>query len=216
MYPGDKSGILSTLEFFCELVEKQGITPVIPLYWKAEEIIACAQPDIRVRYVELMLGSFQYRDEFTWSHWNTHGWVWSDKHTRESICREFSCTRTEEQRALWILSAPTLAEYQSSMQEFVNVAYSACEQHKESGKARIERDSLEFLNMITKVRACDLFGDEEVLRNVYSGIVATQDTNDHEFQHVGRDMADQPAFSMKFKRSSKAITLGSERLLKIS
>ena len=62
MYSGDKTCILSTLEFVYNIAFKHHVAPVItfdqPLYWKAAEIIANAPQNSHLKSVVLMLGCF--------------------------------------------------------------------------------------------------------------------------------------------------------------
>ena len=62
MYPGDKTCILSTLEYLCKLAAKQNVTPIItfdqPLYWKAAEILLDEPQTSQLKNIVLMLGSF--------------------------------------------------------------------------------------------------------------------------------------------------------------
>ncbi|KAL2082773.1 hypothetical protein ACEWY4_022591 [Coilia grayii] len=62
MYSGDKTCILSTLEFICDLAFKHQLAPVItfdqPLYWKAAEIIQDSASGSELKYIVLLLGCF--------------------------------------------------------------------------------------------------------------------------------------------------------------
>ena len=62
LYSGDKTCILSTLEFLCDLASKHHFTPVItfdqPLYWKAAEIILDAPVGSQLKSIVLLLGCF--------------------------------------------------------------------------------------------------------------------------------------------------------------
>jgi 5'-3' exonuclease len=62
MYPGDKSCIVSTLEFLCNLAVKHHVPPIItfdqPLYWKAAEIIIDAPKTSDLKQIVLRLGCF--------------------------------------------------------------------------------------------------------------------------------------------------------------
>ena len=62
MYSGDKTCILSTLEFLCGLASKHHLVPVVtfdqPLYWKATEIILDSPPDNHLKSIVLLLGGF--------------------------------------------------------------------------------------------------------------------------------------------------------------
>ena len=62
MYPGDKTCILSTLEFISNLAAKHNISPVVtfdqPLFWKASVLQNDTEDGNPVRDVILLLGSF--------------------------------------------------------------------------------------------------------------------------------------------------------------
>ncbi len=60
LYSGDKTCILSTLNFICDLATKHHAPPIItfnqPLYWKAAEIITDAPEGSHLKTIVLMLG----------------------------------------------------------------------------------------------------------------------------------------------------------------
>ena len=62
LYSGDKTCILSTLNFVCDLSSKHQVPPIItfdqPLYWKAAEIITDAPEASQLKNIVLMLGCF--------------------------------------------------------------------------------------------------------------------------------------------------------------
>ena len=62
MYPGDKTCILSTLEFICALATKHQLDPVAtfdqPLYWKAAEVILDSPQSSHLKCIVLFLGGF--------------------------------------------------------------------------------------------------------------------------------------------------------------
>ena len=62
MYSGDKTCILSTLEYLCKLALKYNLSPIItfdqPLYWKAAEIINDAPENSILKRIVLLLGCF--------------------------------------------------------------------------------------------------------------------------------------------------------------
>ncbi|KAK3880068.1 hypothetical protein Pcinc_015407 [Petrolisthes cinctipes] len=62
LYSGDKTCILSTLDFACDLAIKHNAPPIItfdqPLYWKAAEIIMDAPQSSPLKSIVLMLGGF--------------------------------------------------------------------------------------------------------------------------------------------------------------
>ena len=62
MYSGDKSCILSTLEFICNLAMKHKLPTIVtcdqPLYWKTAEIIIDASQNSNLKEIVLLLGCF--------------------------------------------------------------------------------------------------------------------------------------------------------------
>ena len=62
MYSGDKSCILSTLDFICNLAIKHKLPTIVtfdqPLYWKAAEIIIDAPQNSSLKGIVLLLGCF--------------------------------------------------------------------------------------------------------------------------------------------------------------
>ena len=58
MNPGDKTCILSTLDYLCKLASKHIITFDQPLFWKASEIANAVPDDSPIRNAVLLLGSF--------------------------------------------------------------------------------------------------------------------------------------------------------------
>ena len=62
MYYGDKSCIVSTLDFVCNLAMKHNLPTIVtfdqPLYWKAAEIIIDAPQRSHLKGIVLMLGCF--------------------------------------------------------------------------------------------------------------------------------------------------------------
>ena len=119
---------------------------------------------------------------------------------------------TEEQRALWTMSAPITSEFNIAMQVFNDLTYTTSEQHKESTGARIERDRSDLTKISTKLNAFSPFSSDPALRNILNGIVANEDINVHEYESVGNKIIEriigQPVFSFSIKRKEKAKTLG--------
>jgi len=62
LYLGDKSCILSTLEFLHKQATTHGITPIVtfdqPLYWKVSEITVDTPQNSHVKEIVLLLGCF--------------------------------------------------------------------------------------------------------------------------------------------------------------
>ena len=62
IYSRDKSCIVSTLDFVCNLAMKHNLPTIVtfdqPLYWKAAEIIIDAPPSSHLKGIVLMFGCF--------------------------------------------------------------------------------------------------------------------------------------------------------------
>ncbi|KAJ8023974.1 hypothetical protein HOLleu_36566 [Holothuria leucospilota] len=62
IHPGDKTCILSTLEYMSNLAIKHHVSPVIPfdqpICWKAAEIIRASPGNSRLKEIVFMLGTF--------------------------------------------------------------------------------------------------------------------------------------------------------------
>jgi hypothetical protein len=127
---------------------------------------------------------------------------------------------TEDMRNLWTISAPVTSEYNIAMQDFSNLTYTASPQHKDSTEARIKRDASDIEQIRQKLEACSSFTSDPTLRNIVTGIVAGPDVNVHDFETVGKkiigDMIGKSAFTHKFKRKERALTLGNVSAVKIA
>ena len=127
---------------------------------------------------------------------------------------------TEEQRALWTMSAPIMSELNTAIQEFNKLTYTTSEQHKDSTEARIERDASDLSKIVTRLISCSPFTSDPSLRNVINGMVGKSDVDVHEYESVGMNiikrMIGQPIFSFSFKRKDKAITLGNPSAVKVA
>ena len=100
---------------------------------------------------------------------------------------------TEEQRALWTMSASIMSEF--------NIAF-------------------QLLKISAKITSCSPFSSGPALRNIVNGRVAKNDVNVHEYDSVGKDiivrMIGQPVFSFSFKRKYKANTMGNACAVKLA
>ena len=127
---------------------------------------------------------------------------------------------TEEQRALWIMSAPITAEYNKAMQKLNSLSYTTCEQHKDLSKARLKRDNMDLEKLKTKLTSYSPFSEDPSLRNIITGVVANPNVNVVEFESVGRSITEamigQCTFTYSFKRKNKAVTLGDESAITVA
>jgi len=119
---------------------------------------------------------------------------------------------SEQQTAVWTMSSPISAEYNSAMQEFTNLSYTTSEQHNDMTEARMKRDLGDLEKISTELAGCSPFSTDPSLRNIVNGVVAAEDVTVHEYDSVARKvmqkMIGQPAFTFSFSRKDKAKTLG--------
>jgi len=98
MYSGDKSCIVSTLDFVCNNAMKHNLPTIVtfyqPLYWKAAEIIIDAPQSSHLKGIVLMLGCFH---ELAGGHRNSHGRDRSQKHTWDCLWRKCSCAHDDRE-----------------------------------------------------------------------------------------------------------------------
>jgi 5'-3' exonuclease len=129
-------------------------------------------------------------------------------------------TMTEQQRALWTMSAPIMCEFNTAMQDFNDLSYTTSEQHKDSTDARMERNASDLAKISAKLTSCSPFSSDPSLRNIINGIVAKEDVNVNEYESIGKNiikrMIEQPVFSFSFKRSDKAKTLANSSAVKVA
>ncbi|CAC5413385.1 unnamed protein product [Mytilus coruscus] len=118
---------------------------------------------------------------------------------------------SEVQRAQWLLSMPACSGINSAMQTVENLQYTTSEQHKEITKSRQERDTKDVLTILSYLSERNPFSESLDLRNIETGVTATNEVNVHNTQLVGKNiiesMKDQDAFSISFKKSMQVKTL---------
>jgi hypothetical protein len=61
---------------------------------------------------------------------------------------------SEEQRAVWTMSAPITSKYNIAMQDFVDRCYTTSDQHKEATEARITCDVADTTKLSSKLATC--------------------------------------------------------------
>ena len=127
---------------------------------------------------------------------------------------------TDEQRIVWTMSLPVSSLYNLAMQDFTDTMYASNEQHKDNAQSRVKRDASDLETLSTKLRPCSPFAPDPSLRNIFTGVVATNDFNVTRFQELGtrvvRELIGKAAFTCSFKRSLKAKTLAFSSSVKVS
>ena len=126
---------------------------------------------------------------------------------------------TELQRAQWLLSAPAMAEVNHAMQEFTGVStYEDNNQHKETSKARLERDSKDRDCFLDFLRQRNPFIEENTLRNIETGVTGNDSVTVDKAKDNGKTiiskMEGQNVTSYSFKRKDEAVTLATRNTTK--
>ena len=128
---------------------------------------------------------------------------------------------TEKQRVIWTMSAPACSEFNLSMQEFSEQAYTTSDQHKDASKARMERDVSDFNKLLSRLQSYSPFSsDDDALRNIVTGTEANSDVNVDQYESIGEGiiskMIGQPVFSYSFSRKDRVKTVASASSVKVA
>ncbi|VDI79863.1 Hypothetical predicted protein [Mytilus galloprovincialis] len=99
----------------------------------------------------------------------------------------------EVQRTLWLLSIPTLAEYNHAMQQLTGRGYKTSNQHIENSKTRMERDNKDSNLLTDFLTERNPFKNDKTLRNIETGMVADSDANADEAKTVANGLPKQAA-----------------------
>ncbi len=95
---------------------------------------------------------------------------------------------TETQRNVWLLSMPACAEVNSAMQELTGISYETSEQHKETLKARVKRDSADTREILGVLAMRNPFGPDKSLRNIMNGVTADSKVNAYRAKEIGAEI----------------------------
>ncbi|KAK6186306.1 hypothetical protein SNE40_008368 [Patella caerulea] len=127
---------------------------------------------------------------------------------------------TERQRAIWTMSAPACAEYNLAMQDFTDTKYFTSDQHREGTKARVERDLGDFQKLLDVFHSCEPLSAEPGLRNIATGMEASDMINVDHWEEVGRGIVEkmigQPIFTYSFTRKDKVKNMASSCAVRIA
>lgn len=88
---------------------------------------------------------------------------------------------SESQRLIWLLSMPARADVISAMQNVTGVMYHTSDQHKDTTKARQERDYKDTKELSQRNPFCV----DPSLRSITTGVVAGEDVNAGKAKEVG-------------------------------
>ena len=121
------------------------------------------------------------------------------------------CGMTENQHLLWLLSVPSCAEINFTMQELTGTLYQTSEQHKESCSNRKKRDIEDTFKILAALKEWNPFSQDLTLHSIVNGITA--DDNVHKAKDVGQaiieSMVGKNVYELSFVRKRQAITLAS-------
>ena len=84
---------------------------------------------------------------------------------------------SESQRRIWLLSMPVCADVNNAMQNLTGVMYHTSDQHKDTTKARQERDYKDTNKLVTYLSQRNPFSPDPSLRSITTGVVAGKDAN---------------------------------------
>lgn len=127
---------------------------------------------------------------------------------------------TEQQRLIWLLSAPACAEMNKVMQALSGVDFNSGEQNKDVSQARKLRDNNDTETVLKALVQNNPFSTtESCLRNVMTGVNADSAANVDSAVEVGKKvlatMTGKSAVEYSFKRINQAITMGTRSSVKI-
>lgn len=126
---------------------------------------------------------------------------------------------SEIQRLVWLMSMPICADVNNSMQSLTGVNYVTSEQHKDTTKARKERDHKDTNTIIAYLAERNPFSIESSLRNIATGVVAENSVNCDKSREVGEKIVEalkgKDANEHTFRKKDQVVTLASKTSVKL-
>ena len=131
---------------------------------------------------------------------------------------------SEAQQLSWLLSRPTCAEYNHSLQKLTSVSFLSSDQHtlthSWSTGARMTRDKQDVDKLTTFFTTYDPFSPDPTLHCIATGVVASTSANVDDAQSIGvkilDDMVDEEVNQCIFPVSSKAKTLAARPEIEVN
>lgn len=127
---------------------------------------------------------------------------------------------SDEQRALWTLSAHLMSQVNASMRRFTGLENEVEKVHTESRESRMRRDHEDLSQLSLQLQSASPFSEDPSLRNIVSGVVASDDVNVHEYESVGKQVIEKmignSVFTVSFSRKDKVKTIGYPSAVKVS
>ena len=92
---------------------------------------------------------------------------------------------SESQHLIWLLSMPACADINNAMQNLTGVTYQRSDQHKDTTKARQERDYKDTNELVTYLSQRNPFSADPSLHSITTGVVAGDHVNANKAKEVG-------------------------------
>ena len=106
---------------------------------------------------------------------------------------------SETQRVVWLMFIPACADINNSMQNLTGTNFLTSEQHKDTTKARQERDQQDTNTIIRSLSKRSPFYSESSLRNIATGVVADDRVNCDKSQAEGKKIGHGQEFRMRVR-----------------
>lgn len=121
---------------------------------------------------------------------------------------------SESERLIWLLSMPACADVNSAMQNLTGVMYHTSDQHKDTTKARQERDYKDTNELVAYLSQRNPFSADPLLRSITTGVVAAEDVNADKAKKVGEkilsSMIGKNIHDHSFRKKGQVVTLASK------
>ena len=127
---------------------------------------------------------------------------------------------SESQRLIWLVSRPVCANVNNAMQNLTGVMYHTSDQHKDTTKARQERDYKITNELVTYLSQRNPFSAYPSLRSITTGVNAGEDVNADKAKHVGEkvlcSMLGKNIHDHSFRKKDQVETLASKSAVRFS
>lgn len=127
---------------------------------------------------------------------------------------------SESQRLIWLLSMPACADVNNAMQNLTGVMYHTSDQHKDTTKARKERDYKDTNELVTYLSQRNPFSADPSLRIIMTAVVAGEDVNAEKAKEVGEkilsSMVGKNIHDHSFRKKDQVVTLASKSAARFS
>lgn len=152
--------------------------------------------------------------------------IWSDLCIEQVLMRAMKCCGglthgrglTDTVIAKWILARAAVLEVGNAVELFCDVIFASSEQHIDNRASRINRDADDLSKIMEFFHTYEPFPETDKIIGIYSGIVGDlTSVNCHKTYEIGKRLMDETSnkkfTDVKFKKSSKIISLASANLL---